>query len=171
MLTEEKLIIAMNRIVREAESWIGTPYRWNCKVKGERGGVACGDILEQIYKNLGGLPRGYKIPEFVREWHMKPQMENFDPLAFVKEMEKFAVPIEDWEQRRPTDVCMMQWAGIQSHVALLVRDDCIIHAVNERKVMKHRLRSFRANLTGIYRPYDDILLRVADFDSKAGLKV
>lgn len=165
MITEEQIRIGTEAIIKEARSWIGTPYRWNCKVKGARGGVACGDLIEQVYQKAGGLSLGYHIPELFREWHMKPESLT-DPHIFENEIKKFTYEIQDWEQRRPADVCMMKWAGRNSHVAILEYDDCIIHAVNERKVMKHRLRSFRANLSGIFRPIDDIFIKIAEGVSK-----
>ena len=110
MTKDEKLIMAMNKIVREAETWIGTPYRWNCKIKGEKGGVSCGDLIEMIFKNAGCLRKNYKTPTVYRDWHMKPA-DMVDQKLFAKEVLKFTNPIDDWEQRRPTDVAMMSWSG------------------------------------------------------------
>ena len=151
----------MNRIVREAESWMGTPYRWNCKVKGIKGGVSCGDLIEQVYKKTGCLSRAYQLPTVYRDWHIQPEKLK-DKGLFKREVMKFSTPLEDWEQRRPTDVAMFQWGGVDSHIAIIVGDDCIIHAITDRKVMKHRFRSFRSHLTGVYRPFDEILLGASE---------
>jgi len=44
------------RIVEEAKSWIGTPYRgWSC-IKGPKGGTDCGQFLYGVFRACGLLP-------------------------------------------------------------------------------------------------------------------
>lgn len=51
MTTEQR-----HKVVIEAYTWLGTPYRGWSRVKGPRGGVDCGQLLAGVYIGAGVLP-------------------------------------------------------------------------------------------------------------------
>jgi hypothetical protein len=60
MVTQEQ----RNRIVKEAKTWIGTPYRGWSQVKGA--GADCGQILHAIYSETGFIPKDIPLPKDYR---------------------------------------------------------------------------------------------------------
>ena len=52
------------KVVVEARSWLGTPYRDGARVKGA--GADCGTLLLEVFKNAGVIPHydpGYYAPQ------------------------------------------------------------------------------------------------------------
>lgn len=50
-----------------AESWVGTPFVANSRCKGERGGVSCQMLAEQVYKEAG-VPISFSVPSGSMRW-------------------------------------------------------------------------------------------------------
>src|SRR6516162_9227203 len=77
-MTEEEQRAA---VIREAESWIGTPYRSGADVK--HAGVDCGMLLVRCFVDAGVLapfdPRPY--PE---QWHIHQAAEKY--MGWVMQM-------------------------------------------------------------------------------------
>jgi cell wall-associated NlpC family hydrolase len=147
MTTEEKIL--RRKIVEEAESWIGTPYQFGAKEKGK--GVDCAEFGIMPWKNVGLIPIGVQVLRQHKDWiHGK----SVDKDAFKNFILKFGyeVPFDD---RLPADMITFYYRGkdniaIESHVAILVCDDHIVHAQSGRKVKKHHLSTHK-NVCSVYR--------------------
>jgi len=132
-------------IAKEAETWIGTPYRYGCAYK--KKGADCVRYIVAVLKKLKCIGRGYQPPPQHRDWIMGKEV---DTTVFVREIKKFATEV-DKNDRQMGDVVTFFYGGVESHMAFLVDNDCIVHAVSGRKVMKHPLKSFYKNIASVYR--------------------
>ena len=137
----------MNQIVAIAESWIGTPFRYGASIKGK--GVDCAKFVFMVFKELGAIQTNDLPPHLPPCWNDVVESQGIDPNIFRNQLLKYAdiVPFND---RRAGDVISFIYRGLESHVGILVEDDCIVHAKTGRRVVKQRLRSL-TNVCSVYR--------------------
>jgi len=60
-------------VVREAESWIGTPFHHAARIKGA--GVDCLMLLAEIHERAGIIPH-IDPPFYVPDWHLHRDAER-----------------------------------------------------------------------------------------------
>ena len=51
------------------DSWIGTPFRHRCGVKGLQGGVDCIHFVAEVFKEVGLIDH-YEVPKYAKDWHL-----------------------------------------------------------------------------------------------------
>lgn len=107
-------------IVAEAESWIGTPYHHEARVKG--GGVDCGQILIAVYSVHGFMPSDYKVEHYPPDFAMHRDFEWY--LSIVQE---FSREITEAEVL-PGDIVLFKWGRLFSHGAIVTDYPNIIHS-------------------------------------------
>ena len=61
-------------VIREAESWIGTPFHHAARIKGA--GVDCLMLLAEIYERAGVVPH-IDPPFYVPDWHLHRDAERY----------------------------------------------------------------------------------------------
>src|SRR4029078_6925542 len=61
-------------VLREAESWIGTPFHHAARVKGA--GVDCLMLLAEVYERAG-VSRRIEPPFYVPDWHLHRDAERY----------------------------------------------------------------------------------------------
>lgn len=127
---------ARARVVREALTWVGTPYHHLADVKGA--GVDCAMLAVRVYVDTGVMtafdPRPYSP-----QWHQNRQEERY--LGWLEEL---AVPTDD---PRPGDMGVWHFGGEKrpfSHGGILVEGDgltgVVVHALRTaRQVCPQRL--------------------------------
>jgi cell wall-associated NlpC family hydrolase len=107
-------------VVREACTWIGTPYQHQAGVKGA--GADCGMLLARVFVNAGLVPtfdprsgEGYSD-----QWFLHRDEERY--LAFVQQ---YAAPIET-----PMfgDIVVFLYGRTFSHGAIVVSWPMVVHA-------------------------------------------
>ena len=133
--------------VAEAESWIGTLYRYGACHKGR--GVDCARLPVAVCKEFGVIPEGYEVPPQHRDWILGKK-EDVDVEAFIREILKFAYRI-DKKERQKGDLITFNYAGVESHMGIIAENDSFIHAVAQRRVMKHPIKAFRTKIANVYR--------------------
>ena len=108
-------------IVREALSWIGTPFRDCADVKGPHGAVDCAMLLVRCHVDTGRLPPFDPRP-YPPRWHLHKDRERF--LEWVEDKlggRRVAEP-------RLGDVVIWQFGRCFSHGAILVNSEEVVHA-------------------------------------------
>jgi len=132
------------RIVREAKSWIGTPYRGWSRRKGPKGGTDCGQILAGVFINAGMLPADIdlKLPKY----YSLSVSQHRESTEYVDLIRTYMREIPEAEVL-PGDVVVYKLGHAFAHAALVVAwPDYVIHAfahggVNGASGNKHpRLR-------------------------------
>lgn len=112
-------------ILKEARSWIGTPFRHAARIKGRKGGVDCAQFLIGVYLNVG-LLSAVNFDLYVMQWMLHKSEEIYidQLLSYTQEIEA--------EDAQPGDIVVFRVGRAYSHGALLVEpwQHRIIHSVN-----------------------------------------
>lgn len=107
------MTVTREQFVREARTWLDTPYQHQGRLKG----IAC-DCIGLVI----GTARALGISQFdISDYGRRPDGR----LRPVMETQLELIPVAD---AQPGDVLLFQWDSCPIHVAILVRDDLMIHA-------------------------------------------
>lgn len=109
-------------VVREARSWIGTPYHHAADVKGA--GVDCAMILVRVYCGLGLAPLFDPRP-YPAQWFLHRDEEKYRGW-----IERYAVQIDQPERG---DICLYRFGRCAAHGAIMVEDGLMVHAYMPEK--------------------------------------
>jgi cell wall-associated NlpC family hydrolase len=123
---------ARQAIVREAQTWIGTPYHSNALVKGPRGGTDCAMLLIGVYGNVGLIPKDFDPRPYPPQWHVHRNEEKYlnYVLEFVKEVDGPPARIP-----KPGDLVMFKLGRVFAHGAIVVDWPNVIHAIGDDRVL------------------------------------
>lgn len=110
------------KVVLEALTWVGTPYRIGADVKGS--GIDCGMLLLRVFVDTG-LFEPFDPRPYPEQWHLHQQEERYLDYAnhFGEE-----VPAPPERRCLPADVVMFKYGKCFAHGAIVVADDYIIHS-------------------------------------------
>lgn len=138
-------------VLREALSWIGTPFRDCADVKGPQGAVDCAMLLVRVFVDTGILPAFDPRP-YPARWHLHRSRERF--LEWIEE----ALGARRVERPRPGDVVIWQFGRCFSHGAILINSEEVVHAYAHARqcvtsrLDEHPLRYVSMNATEWPRP-------------------
>jgi cell wall-associated NlpC family hydrolase len=105
-------------VITEAESWLGTKFHHEARVKGA--GVDCGQLLIAVYAEFGFMPKDYKLAHYPADFALHRDHEWY--LSIV---ESFAKPVET---PGPGDIVLFKWGRLFSHGGIVTDWPGIIHA-------------------------------------------
>lgn len=105
-------------VVAEAETWLGTPFHHQGRVKGA--GVDCAMLLAEVYERCGliaPVDPGYYPPD----WHLHRDAERYLDrlLLYARELEQPPLP---------GDACVFRFGRTFSHGAIVTAWPRLIHA-------------------------------------------
>jgi cell wall-associated NlpC family hydrolase len=110
------------RVVAEAESWLGTPYRAAQRVKGREGGVDCLTFVVEVYERAQVIPH-YEVTFYPPDWHLHRSVERY--LEGVLECAReIAGPPE------PGDIVLFRYGRCFAHGGIVTHWPRLIHAWN-----------------------------------------
>ena len=120
------------QIVREAESWLGTPYHHLGDVKGA--GVDCAMLLVAVFRAVGLVPADLDPRPYAPDWHLHRGEEKF-----LGWLDQYGEPVD---QPQPGDVAVWRFGRAYSHGAIVTGSDgAIVHAYQDAgAVVRGRLR-------------------------------
>ena len=129
-----------DRIVREAESWLRTPFHHRQAVKGA--GIDCVHFLLRVYQAVGLVPLELEAGEYAAEWYL-----HRDEPLFLLGVERYASKVENGQRG---DVAMYNFGRHAAHGAIIVSEELMIHAYRpsgnveycERRSLAERLDSY-----------------------------
>jgi cell wall-associated NlpC family hydrolase len=110
------------RLVAEAESWIGTPYRAAQRVKGRDGGVDCLTFVVEVFERAGVIPH-YVVPYYPQDWHLHRDDERY--LAGVLDYAR-----EIAGPPAPGDLVLFRFGRCFAHGGIVSAWPMMIHAWN-----------------------------------------
>jgi len=108
------------KIVLEAKTWIGTPYKHYSSSKG--GGADCGLFIMKTYENAG-LIKFKQPPFYPLDWaYHNPVGEMFEDIVkgYCNEVTK--------EEAGLGDIILYKFGKCLSHAAIIIEDNKIIHS-------------------------------------------
>lgn len=104
-------------IVKEALSWLGTPYHHMGRVKGA--GVDCGMFILGVFENCNLLPKT-KVDYYPHDWHLHRDKQQY--LGWLgKYTKRVSAP-------QPGDIVAYQYGRCISHGAIVIQWPQVIHA-------------------------------------------
>jgi len=116
------MIISRADFIKEALSWVGTPYKSLQSCKGK--GCDCAGFIYGTMKNVGLLPADYMPPRVSGQWYMHRTNE-----VFIEELTRVgAVQIPDMDTR-PGDIVSFKFGRAQSHLTILLPTMKFIHCL------------------------------------------
>ncbi len=131
----------LEKLIKEAYTWLGTPHKNYAKVKGV--GVDCGMLLIGALEGAGLVEKNLnKNTPSTNEWHLHHSEE-----WFKNYMEKYCEEVSA-DDMQAGDFLLYQFGRCCSHGAIYVGDNLVIHSMVLQGV--------------IISPIDDILF----FDAK-----
>jgi len=107
-----------DKVVAEAEAWIGTPFHHAARVKGA--GVDCLMLLAEVYERAG-VTAHVAPPFYVPDWHLHRDAERY-----MEGLLHYARPLDG--PPLPGDVALFRFGRTFSHGAIVTRWPCLIHA-------------------------------------------
>ncbi|MDD5276734.1 MAG: NlpC/P60 family protein [Methylovulum sp.] len=111
-------------VIAEAMTWQGTPWRHNESVKGEHGGVDCGQFPLAVYRDLG-LIDNQAVDDYPIDWALHRSEERY-----LQIVERYCAPVAD---PLPGDLVVFKFGRTFSHGAIAVNYPHIIHALRGGK--------------------------------------
>ena len=104
-------------IVKEAHSWLGTPYRGHCHFKGPHGGADCGQFLAAVYVEADVLPESIwsTIP---RDYSLQVSMHQ-ESTEYIDLISRFFRLIPESEVL-PGDVVVYKFGFAYAHAAIII---------------------------------------------------
>lgn len=110
-------------VIREARSWIGTPYHHQANIKGV--GVDCGMLPIEVYAACELIdwfdPRPYE-----RQFHLHRDAEWYQAYCLMK-----LTPVPE---PLPGDMALFKVGRIFSHGAIVTRWPTVVHAMAKERV-------------------------------------
>ncbi|MFZ5658775.1 MAG: hydrolase [Pseudomonadota bacterium] len=104
-------------VVREALSWLRTPYHHHADVKGA--GADCIMLLIRVYHACGLIPDVDPRP-YPHDWHLHRDEERY-----LDGVLRYARPVK---QPQPGDVALYRFGRCISHGAIVTRWPQVVHA-------------------------------------------
>lgn len=113
-------------MIREAQSWIGTPYHHCADVKGH--GVDCAMFLSRVYSSAGVIPFIDPRP-YPPDWHLHRGEERY-----LLEIARYTQEV--FTDPEPGDFILFRYGRTFSHSAIVIKGSAVIHAhAQERAVV------------------------------------
>ncbi len=107
------------KIIREARSWIGTPFHHGADIKGA--GVDCAMLLVRVYVDLGLVPPFDPRP-YTHDWHLHRGEERY--------LNGLLARASEVARPQPGDVAAFRVGRCYSHAGIVTRASplTLVHA-------------------------------------------
>lgn len=142
---------AVERIITEAESWVGTRYEHQQRVRGH--GVDCAQLLCAVYEDAGQIE--HIEPAYATQWFQHSGEERY-----VEWLMKFADEITA-EEARPGDVIVWKFGRSFSHGGIITVPGWVVHAPQREGVCLKTEIATDVELSSRPARYFSILRRAA----------
>jgi NlpC/P60 family putative phage cell wall peptidase len=116
---QEEEAVERARVIAEARTWLGTPFRDQADVKGA--GVDCAMLIIRAFVDTGMTPPFDPRP-YPPRWFLHQGEERF-----LGWMQKYGIEIEA-AAAQPGDIVIYRFGRCFSHSALIVSEREILHA-------------------------------------------
>lgn len=107
-------------VVKEAKTWIGTPYHHQAGIKNV--GVDCAMLIFKIAEELHLVNKGEKLPAYTTQWHRHKNEE-----MLIDMLKKFGCKEIPISQARIGDLYTFRFGKAAAHMAIKSDNLRIIH--------------------------------------------
>lgn len=107
------------RVIAEAKTWLGTPFRHQQDKKGA--GVDCAMLLVRVYAHVGVIPKDFDPRPYSEQWFLHRDEERF--LGFVRQL---GAEVE--RPPLPGDVLVYRFGRCFAHGAIVIDEGHVLHA-------------------------------------------
>ena len=109
-------------ILRQAETWIGTPWKHQARLKGV--GADCVGFVYGVYKAVGGVPVAEPPTDYPASWHVWNKEERL-----YKEAVKSGLVEKSVSELRPGDVILFRIGTMAaSHLGIMAENGLFLHS-------------------------------------------
>lgn len=120
MLTD----IKREEIITEAKTWLKTPHKHACRVKGV--GVDCAQFMLKVYVNAGLIDE-FNVGYYPSDWHFHRNEE-----LYIDWVSKFC---EQTKKPKRGDIALFKFGRCVSHGGLVYDDTNVIHSFIKQGVV------------------------------------
>lgn len=101
------------------DSWLDTPFRHRCAVKGKQGGVDCIHFIAEVFKELGVI-NDYIVPDYACDWHLHRSEERLmlGIFNFAGSVQNYSLQNVGFDDPENGDVIMFQFGRSTSHASI-----------------------------------------------------
>lgn len=110
-------MITGEQIVKEAETWLNTPFHHRAMIKGV--GVDCAHLLIGVFSALGAFQE-FRPTDYPNDWHLHRSDERF--LGY---MAAYATEVDE---PKVGDVALFRFGRCVSHGSIVIEWPMVIHA-------------------------------------------
>lgn len=130
-------------IVKEAQSWLGTPFaHFQCC---KHAGVDCAHLIIGVGKEVGIFPPDFSVPYYSPQWLLdKKATLLLETLAWAGFTEKPP------KERLAGDVLVFEVGAVECHVGICVGAGEMIHAHHARATSRVRRFRLQGAWSGVY---------------------
>ncbi|MBI5689237.1 MAG: hypothetical protein HZC55_04010 [Verrucomicrobia bacterium] len=145
-------------LLQEARSWLGTPFRENCALKGPQGGVSCERFQAAVHTATGACPP-IELPvlpvEAVRHWHEHHPESLILAWLQLPEVRSRICRLDEAEAPAIGDLAVLEFARTAHHLGLWCGHE-ILHVAIPAGVVAHSTRDarLRATIRCFYRIHE-----------------
>ena len=112
----------------ELDSWLDTPWRHQCMVKGR--GCDCAGLVLGVLVNIGFLrSEEIKLPPYPPDWHL--HKEHLELINWFRSRDD----VIEVEQPQNGDILLFQYGKSPSHTGIFF-DAKVYHSVTRRRVIR-----------------------------------
>ena len=130
-------------IAKEALTWVGTPYKKNCWLKGR--GADCAMMVQEVFINVGMIKERFSVSDLDTDWmvHGTRELLMEKIQKVVNESSAFKAAFIEPEAASPLlvgDILLFSLfkTRLAHHVSIYVGNDMMVHCIN-RGVMRQQL--------------------------------
>ncbi|WP_221029893.1 hypothetical protein [Actomonas aquatica] len=127
------------RLLSEARSWVGTPFRENAAVKGPTGGVECRHFQHECHVAAGACPRFHMdvMPvEVVRHWHEHHAVSQILSWLNAPELRGLVMRVDEEDAPAIGDITIIETQRAAHHVGLWCGHE-VLHVAIPAGVVSH----------------------------------
>jgi cell wall-associated NlpC family hydrolase len=120
-------------VVREALSWLGTPYHANADIKGA--GCDCGMLLVRVYVDCG-LIAPFDPRPYPNQWHLHQRAERY--MDIVKTLSR---EMDQGIEPGPGDIVLFHYGHCYAHGGIVTRWPEVVHAMGPSPIQRESVRT------------------------------
>jgi cell wall-associated NlpC family hydrolase len=145
--------IRQERLWEAAQSWEYTPFRVHNRAKGKRGGVDCGNLIQELLLESGFIQRRVPLPTPPIDYGQHNTASLICQfIESISETDGLFAIVEDKPQ--PGDILGIRVGQCVHHIVMALPDNQFIQATKKHGVTIQPIEEISDRVVITYRPLD-----------------